>query len=442
MTAGPLGRQILLFSIPLVLSNLLQVLFNMADVAVVGQFAGAGALGSVGSTTTLVTLFTTFLIGISGGVNVLVAMHIGARNDKAVRETVHTALWMCGVLGLLVMAAGVVFARGILTLMHTKEELIDGAVLYLRIYFLGMPALALYNFGNAVFSAAGNTRKPVIFLSVAGAVNIVLNLFFVIVCRLAVAGVAIASVVSQYISAGLILTALVRVKECHRLRISDVRLYPDRIRTMIKIGIPAGVQNAVFQFANLFVQIGVNSFDAVIVEGNSAATNADALVYDVMAAFYTACASFMGQNYGARNRKRVRDSYFVCLAYSFGIGMAIGLTLLAFGRPFLSLFTPDAQVIEAGMLRLGIMGVCYGFSAFMDCTIAASRGLGKTVVPTVLVILGSCVFRVIWIYTVFAHFRTIPSLYLLYIFSWSFTAACEIIYFTRVYKRSMGGLQK
>lgn len=442
LTEGPLGRQILLFSIPLVLSNLLQVLFNMADVAVVGQFAGAGALGSVGSTTTLVTLFTTFLIGISGGVNVLVAMHIGARNDKAVRETVHTALWMCGALGLLVMAAGVVFARGILTLMHTKEELIDGAVLYLRIYFLGMPALALYNFGNAVFSAAGNTRKPVIFLSVAGAVNIVLNLFFVIVCRLAVAGVAIASVVSQYISAGLILTALVRVKECHRLRISDVRLYPDRIRTMIKISIPAGVQNAVFQFANLFVQIGVNSFDAVIVEGNSAATNADALVYDVMAAFYTACASFMGQNYGARNRKRVRDSYFVCLAYSFGIGMAIGLTLLAFGRPFLSLFTPDAQVIEAGMLRLRIMGVCYGFSAFMDCTIAASRGLGKTVAPTVLVILGSCVFRVIWIYTVFAHFRTIPSLYLLYIFSWSFTAIVEIIYFAGVYKKSMRGLKK
>lgn len=442
MTAGPLGRQILLFSIPLVLSNLLQVLFNMADVAVVGRFAGAEALGSVGSTTTLVTLFTTFLIGISGGVNVLVAMHIGAGNDKAVKETVHTALWMCGVLGLFVMAAGIISARGILTLMHTKEELIDKAVLYLRIYFLGMPATALYNFGNAVFSAAGNTRKPVIFLSAAGVVNIALNLFFVIICRLSVAGVAIASVVSQYISAVLILIALVRVRECHRLRLSDVGLYPDRIRMMLKVSIPAGVQNAVFQFANLFVQIGVNSFPAVIVEGNSAATNADGLVYDVMAAFYTACASFMGQNYGARNRKRVRNSYFVCLAYSFGIGMAMGLTLLAFGRGFLSLFTPDSRVIEAGMLRLGIMGGCYGFSAFMDCTIAASRGLGKTVAPTILVILGSCVFRVIWIYTVFAHFRTIPSLYLLYIFSWSFTAIAEIIYFAGVYKKAWGEFKK
>ena len=440
LTSGPLGKQILFFSIPLIFSNLLQVLFNMADVAVVGRFAGPEALGSVGSTTILVTLFTGFLIGLAGGVNVLVALHAGARNPREIKETVHTSVIVCFIMGVLVLLFGVVFSRSILEIMNTKEELIDGAELYLKIYFLGMPALGLYNFGNAVFSAVGDTKRPLWYLSFSGVVNIILNLLFVIVFRLSVAGVAIASVISQYISAALILRALFKTDEAYGLRLKDIRINRDKMKNILNLGLPAGIQNAIFQLANLFVQAGVNSFDAVIVEGNSAATNADALVYDVMNAFYIACASFMGQNFGAKNKKRVRNSYLICLAYSFVIGLAIGVGLFCFGRQFLSLFTKESAVVDAGMLRLGIMSFSYGFSAFMDCSISASRGLGKTVVPTIIVIMGSCVFRIIWIYTVFAYFKTVPSLYLLYIFSWSITAAAEIIYFIHIYRKSVADM--
>lgn len=435
LTEGSLVKKILLFSFPLILSNLLQVLFNMADIAVVGQWAGSGALGSVGSTTTLIAMFTGFLIGVSGGINVLVALHYGAKDKRALSQTVHSAVIVSFVIGLILMAVGIGFAKPILQILHTKDELIGGAVLYMRIYCLGMPAMAIYNFGNAVFSAVGNTKRPLFYLSLAGVLNLILNLFLVIVCKMDVAGVAIASAVSQYLAAALILIALFRCRENHALRLSELRLSKEKAFDIIRIGVPAGMQNAIFQIANLFIQAGVNSFSATMVSGNAAAANADALVYDVMAAFYTACGSFMGQNYGAGKKERVLKSYFVSLAYSFGIGLVMGVTLVCFGNGFLSLFTKETVVIEAGMRRLTIMGFSYCVSAFMDCTIAASRALGKSLVPTVIVIMGSCVFRIIWVYTIFAHFHTIASLYLLYVFSWSITAIAEIIYFTMIYKK-------
>lgn len=433
-TEGSLKKQILFFSIPLMITNVLQVFFNMADLAVVGRFAGSSALGSVGSTSTLVTLFTTFIIGVAGGINVLVALGIGSKNNKDLKETVHTAAVVSFIMGIVILLIGVTSARGILQLLQTKPELINGAVKYMRIYFLGMPALAMYNYGNAVLSAAGDTKRPLLYLLIAGAVNVILNLFLVIVCGMDVEGVAIASVISQYISAVLVLITLFKTKAAFSLELSALRLYKGKTEAILKISIPSGMQNAIFQFANLFVQMGVNTFDAVMVEGNSAAANADGLVFDVMTAFYTACGSFIGQNYGARKKERVLKSYFISLAYSFGVGMLMGLSLVFFGRQFLSFFTSESIVVEAGMRRLTIMGLFYGFSAFMDCTIAASRGLGKSVVPTFIVIMGSCVFRIIWIYTVFAYFQTITSLYLLYIFSWTITAIAEILYFRKVYK--------
>ena len=305
----------------------------------------------------------------------------------------------------------------------------------MRIYYLGMPALAIYNFGNAVYSAVGNTKKPLYYLGFSGVLNIILNLFFVIVCRMDVAGVALASIISQYVSAVLILQALLRSKDIYALHPGKLRMDWELTRDILKLGMPSGLQNVIFQFANSFVQMGVNSFDATMVAGNSAASNADALVYDVMAAFYTACGSFMGQNYGAGKKKRVRSSYLISLTYSFGIGLLLGVSLVVFGRPFLSLFTRDAAVMDAGMYRLTIMGFSYCISAFMDCTIAAARALGKSIIPMFIVIMGSCVFRVIWVYTVFAYFHTIPSLYLLYIFSWAITGAAEIVYFRRSYKK-------
>ncbi len=437
LTEGSLSRKILIFSVPLMLSNLLQVLFNMADIAVIGRFAGSNSLGAVGSTATLVTMFTGFLIGLSGGINVLTALYYGAKNKDGLSKTIHSAAVISIIMGIILLVLGVGMSQWMLALLKTKAEFMGKAVLYLRIYYLGMPALAIYNFGNAVYSAVGNTKKPLYYLGFSGILNIVLNLFFVIVCRMDVAGVALASIISQYVSAILIMRSLICNKDVYAVSIKKLHLEPKLTKEILKLGLPAGFQNVIFQFANSFVQMGVNSFDATLVAGNSAASNADALVYDVMAAFYTACGSFMGQNHGAGKKQRVRNSYLVSLAYSFGTGLVMGLLLVVFGNAFLSLFTGEAVVKAAGMKRLRIMGFSYCVSAFMDCTIAASRALGKSVAPMIIVIMGSCVFRVIWVYTVFAHFKTIPSLYLLYVFSWMITAVAEMLYFIHVYKKTV-----
>ena len=416
------------------LSNVLQVLFNMADIAVVGQFAGSISLAAVGSTSIAVTLFTGILIGVGGGVNALIARYYGAKNFTELRRTIHSAAIVCLLAGILMLLVGQIGSRPLLVLLNTKAELLDKATRYMRLYFCGMPALALFNFGNAVYSAIGNTRKPLTFLTCAGILNVVLNLLFVIVCRLDVAGVAIASILSQYLSAVLIMMSLLRCGQVYSLRPGELRLNGKNCREILTLGIPSGLQNGIFYVANLFIQAGVNSFDTVMVAGNSAAANADGLVYDVMGAFYTACSSFIGLNYGAGNRKRIRQSYLICLGFSFGSAAVLGLLLVAFGSAFLSLFTPDAAVIEAGMRRLTIMGCSYAFSAFMDNAIAGCRGLGRSVVPMIIVISGSCVFRIIWIYTVFAYFHTIASLYLLYIFSWGITALFETWYFVHLYR--------
>ena len=442
LTEGPLARQILIVSLPLALSNLLQVLFNMSDVAVVGRFAGSTALGAVGSTSIFVTLFTGFLIGLGNGINVLVARFYGARNAESVHKTVHSALLVSLLAGVLLLVVGLFGSPALLRLLNTKEDLLPGAILYLRVYFLGMPALALYNYGNAVFSAIGETQKPLRYLSFAGVLNILLNLFFVIVCRLDVAGVALASTIAQCVSAGLILRALTRVQDSYALHLREVRFDPLMTRRVLMLGLPAGFQNAIFAIANLFIQAGVNSFDSLMVKGNSAAANADALIYDAMAAFYMACASFMSQNYGAGKVDRVKKSYLISLAYSFGVGLVLGGTLMLFGRGFLALFTTEPAVIDAGMKRVSVMAMAYCISAFMDCTIAASRGLGKTVVPTIIVVMGSCVFRVVWVYTIFAQIHTIPSLYLLYPCSWALTAVAEMVYFAGSYKKCMAVFRK
>lgn len=435
LCTGSLWKKIFMFSVPLMFTNILQVVFNMSDLAVVGNFVGPIALGAVGSTSILVTLFTGVLIGLAGGINAVTALFIGSGNKTELKQTVHTAALISLAAGVLITVLGIAFSRPILTLMHTKDELINDAVLYLRIYLLGMPALGLYNFGNAVLSASGDTKRPLYYLSFAGVLNVLLNLFFVIVCKMGVAGVAVASILSQYLSAVLILRVLFKSSAAFGLQLKELQITPDKAGRILKIGIPSAFQYALFAIANLFVQTGVNSFDHVMVEGNSAAANADPLVYDMMAAFYTACSSFIAQNYGAKKSDRILKSYLICLLYSFVVGLVLGVGLYLLRYPFLSLFTSDTTVVDAGIRRLSIMALSYSVSAFMDCTIAASRGLGKSIVPTIVVIMGSCVFRIVWIYTIFAHFRTIQSLYLLYVFSWTITAIAEIIYFVIVYRK-------
>ena len=409
MTTGSLWRNILLFSLPLMLTQVLEVLFNLSDVAIAGKFAGYVALGAVGSTTLLVSLFTGLLIGMGAGVNVAIARSLGLGDDEQLERTLHTSFLICACAGLLVCLVCAGLAGPMLRMLHTKDELIDSAVSYLRIYALGLPAMAIYNFGNGVLSASGDTKRPLIYLSVAGAVNVALNLFFVIVCNLAATGVAIASAIAQCLSALLIVLHLLRRPDACRLQLSKLRFHRAECRRVLMIGIPSGLQNAIFAVANLFVQVGVNSFDAVMVSGNSAAANADTLLFNMMSAFYTACASFISRNWGAGKIDRMKKSYWISVFYAFLVG--------------------------AGMQRLRIMGFSYGVCALMDGSIAASRGIGRSIVPTVIVILGSCVFRVAWIYTVFAYFHTIPSLYLLYIFSWAITGVAEFLYFHRSYKK-------
>lgn len=440
LTKGSLWKQIMLFSLPLVLSNVLQILFNLADIAVVGQFAGSMALGSVGSSSIFSSMFVGFFLGLGGGINVRTARCYGAQDYKALKTSVHSAAIVSILLGLLVMALGLVLSRPVLVLLGTKPELLDGAVLYIRIFLLGVPALAVFNFGNAVFSAVGDTKKPLRYLILAGIINVLLNLLFVLVFHWNVAGVALATALSQYLSASLVVIALLREPGDFGLRLAQLRLQKEAALEILRLGIPSGLQNCIFAVANLFIQAGVNTFDAIMVAGNSAASNADAIIYDVMAAFYTACASFMGQNYGARKKDRVLKSYFICTLYAFIAGAGLGVLLIMFGKTFLGFFTSDPAVIEAGMKRLVIMGASYGLSVFMDNTIAACRALGKTVIPSVIVLMGSCVFRILWVKTIFAHFATIPSLYLLYSVSWTITGVSEIIYFVKIYRQSFNKL--
>ena len=278
LCSGSLWKKIFIYSVPLMFTNILQVLFNMSDVAVVGKFAGPIALGAVGSTSILVTLFTGILLGIASGVNALTALHIGSGDQEGLRKTVHTAAILCFAAGILICVSGLALARGILALMNTKKELMEDAVLYLRIYLLGMPALGLYNFGNAVLSAAGDTKRPLYYLSLAGVINVLLNLFFVIVCHMGVAGVALASILAQYLSAALILSALLTGHENSCLQLSRLQIDRRQAAGILRIGIPSAFQYSLFAIANLFVQSSVNSFDHVLVEGNSAAANADPLV--------------------------------------------------------------------------------------------------------------------------------------------------------------------
>lgn len=434
-TQGPLFRDIIIFSLPLIFTNILQTLFNMTDVAVLGNFASAEALGSVGSTSILVFLCTGIISGFGSAVNAVTAFYIGAKRDKDISETVHTSVIVCLLTGIAICVLGNIFAPLILRAMNTQPVLIDGAVLYLRIYMAGFPALALYNAGNGILSAEGDTKSPLIFLFVSGFFNVVLDLLFVIAFRWDIAGVAIASVVSLYISAALILVKLFRKKDALALKISLLRPVRAKVVRLTRIGLPSGLQYAIFSFANIFLQVGVNSFSAETVIANSAASNADNLVFNVMTAFYVACSTFVAQNYGAHKRDRVLKSYLIPVFLAFFSALALGSLLIPFGRAFLSVFTSESAIIDIGMRRFHVMAFSFCLSAFMDGSIAASRGLGRTAVPTAAVITGSCIFRIVWIYTVFAHFRTLEVLYLLFPVSWVITAVFETAYFLYLYRK-------
>ena len=430
-TRGPLKRQMLHFSLPLIFTNLLQILFNLTDIAVVGRFAGSLALGAVGSTSTLVALFTALLLGMGSGTGIVIARCLGARSDRDTHEAVHTAFLLSVSAGTAMMLLGIGLAEMLLRLMHTRDEMLADAVRYLRIYCLGLPGVAMYNFGKAVFSAMGEARRPFLILLAAGVLNVALNLVTVIVLHMGVTGVAIASVVSQYVSCALVIRLLMRHKGSCAFQWKRVHLYWSKGREILSLGVISGLQESAFAIANLYLQTAVNSFDADTVAGHTAALNADTITFAIMFAFWTASQSLMGQNLGAGNRRRFHQAYGTALLYTFLTGVVCGSLLLLFGREFLSLFTNEPAVVERGLYRLYILGASYPLCVLQDTSVHALHTLGKKLVPTVISLFSIIVFRTIWLLTVFAHYQTLLSLYLLYPCSFVISGILDGLYLWR-----------
>ncbi len=435
MCNGPLLGKILIFYVPLMLSGILQLLFNAADVAVVGNFAGKESLAAVGSTGSLTNLIVNLFIGLSVGVNVLVARFYGSGQMAELKETVQTAVATALVSGVILVFVGFFIARPALAWMDTPEDVISHSVLYMRIYFGGMPFMMVYNFGSAVLRAVGDTRRPLYYLSIAGVVNVVLNLIFVIVFSMGVAGVATATVVSQAISAALVVRCLVKSDSEYRLVLEGMRISPDKLKRMIQIGVPAGMQGALFSISNVLIQSSVNSFGSTVMAGNTAGSNIEGFVYTSMNAFHQAAISFCGQNYGAMKYKRVGKILLICQGLVIGVGILMGSAAYLCGGTLLKIYTPDNETIQYGLLRMKYICVPYFLCGMMDVMVGALRGMGYAIMPMLVSLTGACLFRVVWIYTIFQSYHTLPCLYISYPISWALTFLVHLACFGIVYGR-------
>ena len=438
MTRGPLLSKVLLFALPLMASSMLQLLFNAADIIVVGRFGGPNSIGAVGSTGSLINLLVSAFMGLSVGVNVLTARFYAARNERNIRETVHTAILISLIAGAFIGAVGFLLAKPILTAMGSPGDVLRLATTYMRIYFLGMPVVLLYNFGAAILRAVGDTRRPLYFLAFAGVINVGLNLFFVIVCHLDVAGVAIATVLSQAISALLILFTLIRTDSIYRLRRKDLRVSADKLKLILRVGLPAGLQGTVFSFSNVLIQSSVNSFGELAVAGNAAAGNLEGFVYMAMNSFAQASITFTSQNYGARQTRRVPRALITCAACVAVVGFVMGNTFWLFNTKLLSIYTTDARTIAYGVLRLTYICVPYFICGVMDVLAGAMRGIGYSLLPTIVSLLGACAFRIVWIFTVFRAHRELRTLYISYPVSWIITAAAHLLCFLLAWRKMRG----
>ncbi len=435
MCNGPLLKKILIFYFPLMLSGVLQLLFNAADIVVVGRFAGSEALAAVGSTSSLINLLVNLFIGLSVGANVLVARFYGAGQKKELSEMVHTAVLTSLVSGAILVVLGIVLAGPALRLMGTPDDVINQAVLYMRIYFVGMPAMMAYNFGAAILRAVGDTRRPLYYLLLAGVVNVVLNLIFVICFSMGVAGVAVATVVSQVISAAMVLRCLMKSDTDYRLNLKELRIARDKLWKMIQIGIPAGLQGALFSISNVLIQSSVNSFGSIAMAGNTAASNIEGFVYTAMNAFHQTAISFTGQNYGAQKYRRIGKILVICQVLVIVVGLVMGNAAYLFGGTVLKLYSTEADVIQYGILRLSIICTTYCLCGMMDVMVGSLRGMGYSIMPMLVSLTGACLFRVVWIYTVFQQFRSLEALYISYPISWFLTFLVHLICFIVVYVR-------
>ena len=435
MCNGPLLGKILIFYIPLMLSGILQLLFNAADIVVVGRFAGNESLAAVGSTSSLTNLIVNLFIGLSVGANVLVARYYGAGQKDELKEMVQTAVATAFVSGVFLIFAGFFVSRPALGWMGTPEDVIDHSVLYMRIYFGGMPFMMVYNFGSAVLRAVGDTKRPLYYLLIAGVVNVVLNLIFVIVFSMGVAGVASATVISQAISAVLVVRCLIRSDSVYRLEMKGIRIASDKLLKMVQIGIPAGMQGALFSISNVLILSSVNSFGSVAMAGNTAGSNIEGFVYTAMNAFHQAAISFCGQNYGAQKYKRIGKVLLICEGLVIVVGAVMGNAAYFFAGTLLRIYSPDSEVIRYGVLRLSYICVTYFLCGMMDVIVGALRGMGYAIMPMLVSLTGACLFRVVWIYTVFQKYRTLECLYVSYPISWALTFLVHLVCFAVVYRK-------
>lgn len=437
MTEGPLTTKIIKFTIPVMLSGILQLLFNTADVIVVGRFTGKTALAAVGSTGSLINLLVSLFIGLSIGTNVLVARYQGAKDDKAVSETVHTSIALGIVGGLILLIIGVVATRPLLEMMATPEDVIDQSTLYMRILFFGMPLNLILNFGAAILRAIGDTKRPLYYLTIAGVINLFLNIFLVTVFSLGVAGVAIATVISEGVSCGLILLCLKHETGAIRLYFNRIKINPSKCIDIMKIGLPAGLQGCIFSISNVLIQSSVNSFGSTVMAGNTAASNIEGFVYVSMNSLHQTCISFTSQNFGAGKFKRIKKVLINCLVIVAITGLVLGNSAYFFGKYLLSAYNNEAEVISYGLIRLSIISTMYFLCGLMDVMVGAMRGIGYSILPMIVSLVGACGLRIVWIYTVFVKFRTLDILFISYPVTWTITFLSHLVCYyivTRKYK--------
>ena len=435
MCNGPLGGKIIRFALPLMFSSMLQLLFNAADVIVVGRFAGSEALAAVGSTGSLVNLLLNLFVGMSVGANVVVARALGAKNRHGANNAVHTSILLSLIGGVIIGIIGMVFAKPLLKLMSFPENVIDLSAVYMRVYFAGMPAIFLYNYGSAILRAIGDTKRPLVILLLAGILNVGLNLFFVINLHMSVAGVALATIISQILSAALVLRCLAKGSGIIKFEFKKLKMHKQSFLKILKIGIPAGLQGMVFSFSNIVLQSTINTFESDVMAGNAASGNIEGFIYVAMNSFYQAAITFTGQNMGAGQYKRIPKILKWCYTYCTAISIVLISLTVAFSRQLLEIYTSSEPVIEAGMIRLKYVCGPYVLCGLMEVSLGVLRGMGLSLLPTIVSILGACGLRLLWIAFVFPMFNTINAVYAVYPVSWSVTVAAHVVCIIISYKR-------
>lgn len=437
MTSGPLLIKIITFALPLMLTSILQLLYNAADIVVVGKFAGDASLAAVGATSALTGLIVNLFMGMATGTGVIIAQAIGANNNERLHKTVHTAMLLSIILGFIVGGIGFTVSKHLLLLMSTPEDVLPKATVYVQIYFLGLPGLMVYNFGAAILRSAGDTKRPLLILTLSGIANVILNLILVISFKMDVAGVATATIISQYISAVWVVVFLIRDNAPYRLYLSKLRIYGKNLLQILRFGVPMGIQSSFFALSNVLIQSSVNTFDSIVIAGNTAAANIEGFIFVANDSSAQAAMTFAGQNYGAKKYKRIKKIMLECSLLCLIIGTLMGAAVLLLKEPLLSFYTDSAAVIEAGVIRINIICMFYSLCGIMGVIGNTVRGMGKSLIPMLITMIFVCVMRVVWLYTAFAAVRTIETIYWSYPVSWGLAIIAQLIYFIAVYKRKI-----